>query len=170
MTAVNSPTWTANQGFTGNGTSSYIDTNFNPATQGVNYTLNDASRYYMHFAGTNLNADGISSSALRGQIRLGSNTTNHAINAGVGLSASYTYSTSQGVKSIHRTSSSAVTLIDGKTATNLTQTSDNISSDNQFVLRRSINYSNNTSFGYAMGASLVSENNAFVDALNTYFL
>ena len=43
-TAVNSPTFTTNGGFNGNGTSSYIDTNFNPATSGVNYTQNDASR------------------------------------------------------------------------------------------------------------------------------
>jgi len=38
--AVNSPTFTADSGFTGNGSSSYIDTSFNPATMGVNYTQN----------------------------------------------------------------------------------------------------------------------------------
>ena len=42
LTAVNSPTFTTNKGFTGNGTSSYINTNFNPSTQGVNYTQNNA--------------------------------------------------------------------------------------------------------------------------------
>jgi hypothetical protein len=42
-TAVNSPTFTTNDGFTGNGTSSYIDTNYTPSTQGVNYTSSDAS-------------------------------------------------------------------------------------------------------------------------------
>jgi len=41
-TAFNSPTFTTNQGFTGNGTSAYIDTNFNPSTSGVNYTLDSA--------------------------------------------------------------------------------------------------------------------------------
>ena len=51
-TAVNSPTFTANEGFMGNGTSSYIDTNFNPSTQGVNYTLNNASRYAYVFSGS----------------------------------------------------------------------------------------------------------------------
>ena len=35
-TAVNSPTFTTNQGFQGNGTSSYIDTNFNAVLHGVN--------------------------------------------------------------------------------------------------------------------------------------
>jgi hypothetical protein len=42
-TAVNSPTFTTNQGFNGNGSSSYINTNYNATTQGVNYSLNSAS-------------------------------------------------------------------------------------------------------------------------------
>lgn len=46
ITAVNSPTFTANIGFTGNGSTSYLNTNFNPATHGVNYTLNNASIFY----------------------------------------------------------------------------------------------------------------------------
>jgi len=36
-TPVNNPTFTANQGWTGNGTSSYINTNFSPSENGVNY-------------------------------------------------------------------------------------------------------------------------------------
>lgn len=43
LTLVNSPTFTANQGFAGNGTSSYMNTNFVPSTNGVQYTLNSAS-------------------------------------------------------------------------------------------------------------------------------
>ena len=43
ITAVNSPTFTASQGYTGNGTSSYLNTNFIPNTNGVKYTLNSAS-------------------------------------------------------------------------------------------------------------------------------
>jgi len=42
-TAVNSPSFTTNVGFTGNGTSSYLLPNFNPSTDGVNYTASDAS-------------------------------------------------------------------------------------------------------------------------------
>jgi hypothetical protein len=40
-TAVNSPTHNAFEGFTFNGTSNYLNTNYNPDTQGVNYTLNN---------------------------------------------------------------------------------------------------------------------------------
>ncbi len=39
-TAVNSPTFTANQGYAGNGSTSYVNTNFNPATNGTAFVLN----------------------------------------------------------------------------------------------------------------------------------
>jgi hypothetical protein len=42
-TNVNSTTFTQYEGFTGNGTTMYLNTNYNPSTQGVNYKLNDAS-------------------------------------------------------------------------------------------------------------------------------
>ena len=53
ITAVNSPTFTASQGYTGNGTSSYLNTNYNPTTNGVKYTLNSASLYV--YSRTDLN-------------------------------------------------------------------------------------------------------------------
>jgi len=40
-TEVNSPTFTTNKGFEGDGTSAYLDTNFNTSTDSVNYTQND---------------------------------------------------------------------------------------------------------------------------------
>lgn len=41
-TAVNSPGFTADLGFAGNGSSSYIDTNFTPSTAGGNFVQNSA--------------------------------------------------------------------------------------------------------------------------------
>lgn len=41
-TLVNAPTFTADRGFTGNGTSSYVDSNFNPTTSGGQFTQNSA--------------------------------------------------------------------------------------------------------------------------------
>ena len=41
-TAVNSPTFTQWQGFAGNGTTSYINTNYNVGTQGVNWATTSA--------------------------------------------------------------------------------------------------------------------------------
>jgi hypothetical protein len=43
LTAVSSPTFTADRGYAGNGTTSYLNTGFVPSTDGVQYTLNDAS-------------------------------------------------------------------------------------------------------------------------------
>lgn len=43
ITAFNSPTFVQYEGFYGNGTSSYLDTNFSGKTQGVTYTLDNAS-------------------------------------------------------------------------------------------------------------------------------
>jgi len=49
-TAVNSPTFTTNVGFQGNGTSSHIDSNYNPVINGVNLTLNSVSLGYYQAA------------------------------------------------------------------------------------------------------------------------
>jgi hypothetical protein len=53
ITAVNSPTFTASQGYNGNGTTSYLNTNYNPVTNGVKYTLDSASLYV--YSRTDLN-------------------------------------------------------------------------------------------------------------------
>lgn len=42
VTAVNSPSWNLRRGFTGNGSSSYLNTGFVPSANGVNYALNSA--------------------------------------------------------------------------------------------------------------------------------
>jgi hypothetical protein len=39
---VSSPNFTIDRGYTGNGSSSYLNTKFTPSTDGVNYTLNNA--------------------------------------------------------------------------------------------------------------------------------
>lgn len=43
ITLVNSPTFTSNVGFASNGTTSYEDTNWDPSSDGVNFTQDDAS-------------------------------------------------------------------------------------------------------------------------------
>ena len=58
LTKVNSPTFTSLQGFSTDGSSSYLNTNFNPSTNGVNLSLNAASiGVYMRInnAGGNFN-------------------------------------------------------------------------------------------------------------------
>jgi hypothetical protein len=167
-TAVNSPTFTTNQGFNGNGTSSYIDTNFNPATSGTNYVLNDASRYYMQFSGTGTTVfDGVMTGNLTNTIRGGTSTSQQFINGAV-LSASFTFNNGQGVRSIHRTSLTDVFLYNDKTQATRTSLSSSVTSQTQLILRRGSLYGSNQTYGYAMGASMNAENSAFVDALNFY--
>lgn len=168
-TAVNSPTFTSNQGFQGNGTSSYIDTNFNPTTQGVNYTLNNASRYiYSRINAANKVYDGVVSSTANSITSFDSAL--HRINqGGNNLSATFAFGGSTGVKSIHRTSSTSVTLYNAKSASSgLTATSTSRPNENQLILRSATSYAAHQISSYAMGASLVSENTSFVDAFDTY--
>ena len=77
-TAVNSPTWTQGEGFTGNGTSSYVEVDYIPAN-GNKYQLNDAShglylRVFDRGAGTRYNgvysttADGANNRILIGSV------------------------------------------------------------------------------------------------------
>lgn len=168
-TLVNSPTFVNNGGFQGNGTSSYIDTNFNPATQGVQYTQNNASRYFFTHAisGTG-RLDGVMSSNANTMTR-GSNQSQR-INAGTNnLSAPFDFDANVNTKSIHRTSASNVTLYNSTTGSvGLTQTSTAITSANQLILRGSVLYGAHTCAAYAMGASMISEHSAFIADWNTY--
>lgn len=166
-TLVNSPSFTANQGFQGNGTSSYIDTNFNPATQGVNYTLNDASRYAYVFTGSA--AQRFEGNVLDNNMRLG-NYTSMKINSGTTntLDSPFNYTVTRGMKSIHRTSSTNVTLYNDSIGGERTLISTVVTSANQWILRQGAVYVDTKISMYANGASLVAENTAFVNAFNTY--
>lgn len=167
-TLVSSPTFVNNGGFQGNGTSSYINTNFNPATQGVNYTLNDASRYFFSHAIVTGRFDGVdatnSNSITRG------NVTSHRINSGTTgtLSGMFDYTTAVNTKSIHRTSSTSVTLYNSTTGSTFIQASTSVLSVNQFILKGFTTFGSHTCAAYAMGASLISEHSAFIADWNTY--
>jgi len=163
---IDTPTFTTNQGFEGNGTSSYINTNFNPATSGVNYTQNNASRYIYTLNVVGI-FDGIEADISNRLSNTG--TTAQRINQGSGvLNSAYTYLSGTGMKSIHRTSSTNVELFSDITKSSRTANSFTITNANQVISRSLTTYSANRVSMYAMGASLVSENTAFVNAFNTY--
>jgi len=167
---TSAPTFVVNGGFQGNGTSSYIDTNFNPATQGVNYTLNNASRYFFtHAISGSGRFDGVTTGiGINSIIR--NNVTSQRINAGSSnpLSVLFDYTTAVNTKSIHRTSSTSVTLYNSTTGTTTTQTSTTVQSANQFVLRSGTSYGAHTCAAYAMGASMIAEHTNFINSWNTY--
>jgi len=165
--ASTGPTFTTNKGFTGNGTSSYIDTNFNAFTHGVNYQQNNASRYtFMDTASGTSALDGKAVAGINNMSR--TSTSFHRINTASGLSTSFDFNATRGMKSIHRTSSTNVELFNDTTQASRTATSATINDNNQLILRSGVAYGGHTISMYANGASLVAENTAFVNAFNTY--
>ena len=164
-TAILSPTFTTNEGFTGNGTSSYISTNFNPTIGTNKYLLNNASRYIYTLNVVNI-FDGVELSA---ENRIGTSGTAQRINQGsIVINSAYSFTTGAGMKSIHRTSSTNVELFSGTTQASRTANSNSVVNANQLISRSLLTYSANRVSMYAMGASLVTENTAFVNAYNTY--
>ena len=164
---VNSPTFTANQGFTGNGADAYIDTQFNPTISGVNYTQNNASRYFFPYAF-------VSSGPMDGLVgaengMLLQNSVEHKINqSNTDLLTSFEYTTTVEPKSIHRTGATTVRLYNGTVSDNRTVLSATLVAETQKILTSDGNYADHTVAAYAMGASMGSENTAFIAAWNTY--
>lgn len=167
-TLINSPAFTNKAGFTGNGTDSYINTNYNPATQSINYTLNNASRYYFPhaFVGTT-RVDGTSASSVNALVVGVTNT--HRINCGINtLTTALPVTSSINAKSIHRTSANDVSIYQGIIGSSSTQASTVIFNSNQHILNAGSVFASHTVSAYAMGASMISENTDFVNAWNTY--
>lgn len=166
-TLVNGPTFTANQGFTGNAFDAYIDTNFDPTTSGVNYTQNNASRYFFPYAfaggGPMDGLVGIENGMIL------QDSVEHKINQGnTDLLTSFEYTTTVEPKSIHRTNATTIRLYNGTTSSNRTVLSATLVAETQKILTSDGNYADHTVAAYAMGASMLSENTAFIDAWNTY--
>jgi len=158
------------QGFIGDSSiPAYIDTGFEPGTMGVNYTQNDASRYFFPYAFYLAGPmDGSTGSLSRNRMLL-NNSTDHKINqnASTPLSSAFQYTTTVQPKSIHRTSATDVTLFNGTTSASRTAASQG-TINNLWILRNGTDYADHTVAAYAAGASMVAENTDFVAAWNTY--
>jgi hypothetical protein len=166
-TAVNSPTFTTNDGFEGNGTSSYIDTNFNPTIGTNNFTLNNAC-----FGGVkNINisndkffcACSVTSNNL---LRANSSTTNR-INSGISGSA-LDFSPYNFI-ALHRNSSSNVGYSYDNIVGNVSRASVSIPNGNQWILRHNLEYANFGARMYFSGSNLISESPDFYNAWTNYF-
>ena len=169
------PNFLSNQGIQGTGTS-FISTNFNPTLGGPNqYTQNNASRYFYLYnegvggAGTSVSLDGTTSTTVNGTSRI--STSSQRINQGTSaLNSTFDFTGVRGMKSIHRTSSTNVELFNDTTQGSRTATSQAVGNSNQLILRGSSTtiFATHTVSMYAMGASLVAENAAFVADYNSY--
>ena len=167
VTLVNSPTFTANQGFKGNASTSYLNTHFNPATGGVQYTLNNASRFiYLKTAFVTTNYGQLDSLAgATSNILYNRNVNDQKINQGTSVISSNADLSGAGLKVINRTSSTNVELFNGSTQISRTATSTSVASGNQYVLP---NGGDARASVYGMGASLVAENASLKTILDTY--
>ncbi len=168
-TLFNAPTFVSGKGLQGNGSSAYIDTNYNPVTSGVNYTQNNASRYiFMDTASGTGALDGRSAVNINNSLRASS--SNQRINQGtIALTGgAFDFTATRGMKSIHRTSSTNIELFNGTTQGSRTANSASMTSSNQLILRSGSGYGAHTISFYMNGASMVAENTAIVNAVNTY--
>ena len=157
LNPINAPTWTANAGYTLNGTTQYLDTGFNPATNGVQYTLNDAGRYMYHIRTSTTVASVIdgNSTANDNTMRVSASGTQHTVNSGTTLPATAVFGNASYFHAITRTSSTVATrFTDVGLAVNVASSA--ITSANQWIGRGGTSYALNGSvFGfYAMGASI----------------
>jgi uncharacterized membrane protein len=167
---INDIGWQPEEGFYAPTSSfAYIDTNFAPSN-GVQYQQNNASRYLYLFNSFNANAlDGLAGIPGNSNSMFRTNG-NQRINQGATpLNDIFNFTTKRGMKSIHRTSSTNITLYNDVLSEGRTATSSARDTANQCILRSNITYGNSTISMYAMGASLVGvENTAFVNAYDKY--
>jgi len=170
-TLINSPTFTSNDGFLGNGTSSYIDTNFNPASSGVNYTLNDASIFiYNKTYLLNAFITGVDTGSFN-CLRMSPASGNQRINMGLGGIFAPTVDFDSATfkwRKLSRTN--ATTGIASKNTTQTTHTAASVSieSQNQLILKSGSSFAGLNVAAFGMGANLVSENTDHYNAINNY--
>lgn len=165
-TYVGGVTFQKNGGIKGDGSTGYFNTNFNPATSGVRYTLNNAGRYFWVDNRDTVIFDGVETNSFNSS--LNANTANIFINQGsTPLSVAVPFDV-DGFHAINRTSSTAVELFTSSTQYSATATSTAIESQTQLLLRSGSSYGASRMRFYAMGSALVSQNTAFLNALNTY--
>lgn len=167
-TAVNSPTFSTNGGFTGNGTSSHINTNLNPFIGGFNYVRDNASRsFWVDNRGTTGQIfEGLVNANNNGTFN--DNTTAQQINSGTNMLLVAVNMASDGFKSINRNSSTAITIFNTTTQSTGVATSGALGNGNQVILRRNALYGAHRFRFYSMGSNLISQNTDYYNAINTY--
>jgi hypothetical protein len=101
-------------------------------------------------------------------IRITSSPFQHINQGATQLDSNFIYNNTRGMKSIHRTSATNVQLFNGTVGESKIAVSSARATQNQIVLRAGSAQGLHTASMYAMGASMISENAAFVADYNTY--
>ncbi len=177
-TAVSAPLFTSLEGFTGDGGADYINSNFNPNSDGVNYTLNDccAFGYYRIDQQGNVYDFGVTDGVpahLIIRIRNTSDVVNAFINSAGSMAPANT--NSAGLFAIERTASNATEVF--RNASSLGTDNDASSSlpnEDVYILARNNNGTNADESGnqvsvWGAGASLsTGEHTTLRNAIETY--
>jgi hypothetical protein len=172
-TAVNSPTFTTDEGFSGDAASSYIDINYNALTNGVNFTQDSASfGFYQYSARTIINVSnnnfgvGIGDTAW---IRPAIPPRLHINNTAIVSDASYIYDNIQ-FSHLDRDSSTSINmLVDGVSLGAKFPASVALTTNPFFVFKNSAtNYTNSGLSIIFTGGSLLTESLDFYNAIDTY--
>jgi hypothetical protein len=170
MTAVNSPTFTSNQGFQGNGTSSYIDTNYNPLIDSVNLSQNDASSFSYIYSGSSGGLFETKSYLINDSsiILRNSDTSVQRFYSGDNFGSVVLFS-GAGLKLFNRTSASTCFSFDGINELSSSAISKVLASSNIGLLQRaSLLFGNMTMSINGEGSNLRTEQSNLNTALNTY--
>jgi hypothetical protein len=168
-TAVNSPTFTTNDGFLSNGTSSYIDTNYNPSTSGVNFTLNNACFGGVRNTATNIDGFFVGCSvSLANCLKARLSTANRINQSTVNSSPSGNFEDFYFV-GLHRNSSSEVAYGYNDTIVTAVSSSISIPNANQWILRAASHYAIIGARMYFSGSNLILEQSDFFNAWNNYY-
>ncbi|WP_442577870.1 SGNH/GDSL hydrolase family protein [Mesorhizobium sp. ASY16-5R] len=182
MTLVNSPTFTAKKGYSGNGSTSYINTNFNPAAGSLNFTQNSCSiMVWCNSTGTASSAvtdvgsfDGANGSIIR--CRGASNYVESRLNTGsTSTSNPATVTDAKGMTLISRTGSGGYSVYrDGVLVTSPAVVSAAIANVNIFLGALNTSgtpsqHSNRQYGAFAVGGGLTATEAAnYYTAMNTY--
>lgn len=149
------------EGIKGNGINTFMDTNFNPNSMGVNYTLDDASQGGVVYLSPN---DDNQSNIISGVTSGGTlNTmynlynTGQRVNSGTNPVDSLVDLSGIGLKCLNRDNSTTMRLYNKDTIFNRNSNSVNVENENQVLLRRGTFYGNVGLSVYFMGASIPGE-------------
>jgi hypothetical protein len=173
-TAVNSPTFTSNDGFTGDGISAYIDTNFNLLNDSLNYTQDSASRFgWINGTATLDKAfDGVSSFSNYNSSNIRTSSTGQwRINTNVNADVNASCAGTDYLLHFYRDGASSSGFYSDLSLTSGNTTSSSSLEDaTQTIIagKSSWNFSSLTISIYGMGDDLSNENTDLYNALNTY--
>jgi hypothetical protein len=165
-TAVNSPTFTTNEGFKGNGTSSYIDSNYNAQINGTNYTTTNASTGFWSELMTH-DANYIYGGGSSYFRDLSSTLFRQAINDGDGTNRT---SPTGEIKYVHsdRNSSTNKNLYENGTQIGPYTIASSSEATSFMILKYLTSYSSSKISCFYCGSSMTSEVTDFYNAINTY--